>query len=63
MTVQELRMKWLKFRIAYHRRQASASHKPVPRAIGRDYYRLWLHTEALRHAMKAEALERELVGG
>ena len=60
ITLQKIRTAWLKARIAYHRRQANSYSKPVVRSFKRDNYEIWLHNEAMRHKMKAFALEREL---
>ena len=61
MLIHALRTGWLKARIAYHRRQADACSKPVPRGSGRDRYTLWLRNQALRHSIKARDLQRRLL--
>ena len=62
MTLEDIKTHWIKARIAYHRRQADAYNKPVAaRSIRRDGYQLWMRTMALRHSMKAAALERRLL--
>ena len=58
--MNRLKTAWLKARIAYHRHQANSYSKPVVRSFKRDHYEIWLHNEAMRHTMKAHALEREL---
>ena len=60
ITLQTIRKAWLKARIAYHRRQAEAYGKPVVRSFKRDSYAIWTRTMAMRHAMKAQYLERRL---
>lgn len=61
ITLQKIKTAWLKARIAYHRRQANSYSRPVIRSFKRDNYEIWLHNEAMRHRMKAHALERELM--
>ena len=59
--IKNVKTRWLKARIAYHRRQAETYSRPVARSFGRDSYVTWLRNLALRHSMKAQALERQLV--
>ena len=61
LNLENLKTRWLKARIAYHRRQAETYSRPVVRSYRRDGYTTWLRNLALRHAMKASALERKLV--
>lgn len=61
ITWQQLKLRWLKARIAYHYRQAAAYNKPVVRSFKRDSYGIWMRNMAMRHAMKAHDLERRLV--
>lgn len=63
ITWQTLKARWIKARIAYHRRQADSYSKPVVRSFKRDGYEIWMRNMAMRHAMKAHALERELLVG
>ena len=65
ITWQNLKAGWIKARIAYHRRQADSYSKPVVRSFKRDGYEIWMRNMAMRHSMKAHALERQLlvVGG
>ena len=65
ITFQNLKASWIKARIAYHRRQADSYSKPVVRSFKRDGYEIWMRNMAMRHSMKAHALERQLlvVGG
>ena len=60
LTWHNLKTRWLKARIAYHRRQADAYSKPVIRSFKRDDYQIWMQNMAMRHAMKAHDLERRL---
>jgi hypothetical protein len=60
ITLQKLKTRWLQARIAYHRRQAHSYTLPVVRSYRRERYHAWLATMALRHSMKAHALERKL---
>jgi ribosomal protein S21 len=59
-TLRKLKREWIKARIAYHRRQADSYGRPVVRSYRRDRYHVWLRNMALRHMMKAHALERQL---
>jgi hypothetical protein len=59
-TLTKLKTRWLQARIAYHRRQAHSYNLPVVRSYRRERYHAWLRTMALRHSMKAHALERQL---
>ena len=59
-TLNKLKTRWLQARIAYHRRQAKSYNVPVVRSYRRERYHAWLRTMALRHAMKAHELERQL---
>ena len=62
LLLDEFKTWWLKARIAYHRRKAETYSRPVVRSFRqRDSYATWLRNLALRHAMKASALERKLV--
>ena len=61
ITLQKIRTAWLKARIAYHRRQANAYSKPVVRSFKRDSYEIWMRNMAMRHAMRAHELERQLL--
>ena len=61
ITFQNLKASWIKARIAYHRRQADSYSKPVVRSFKRDGYEIWMRNMAMRHSMKAHALERELL--
>lgn len=61
ITWQNLKAGWIKARIAYHRRQADSYSKPVVRSFKRDGYEIWMRNMAMRHSMKAHALERELL--
>ena len=60
-TLDKLKTRWLQARIAYHRRQAHSYSVPVVRSYKRERYHMWLRNMALRHSMKAHALERQLV--
>jgi hypothetical protein len=60
-TLEKLKTRWLQVRIAYHRRQAHSYNVPVVRSYRRERYHAWLRNMALRHSMKAHALERRLV--
>jgi hypothetical protein len=60
-TLEKLKTRWLQARIAYHRRQAHSYSVPVVRSYRRERYHAWLRNMALRHSMKAHALERRLV--
>ncbi len=62
LTWQKIKSEWLKARIAYHRRQADSYSKPVIRSFKRDGYQIWSANMAMRHAMKAYDLERQLGG-
>lgn len=59
--LQRFKTRWLQVRIAYHRHQAHSYSLPVVRAYRREHYHAWLRNMALRHAIKANALERKLV--
>jgi hypothetical protein len=59
-TLLKLKTRWLQARIAYHRRQANSYSIPVVRSYRRERYHAWLRNMALRHSMKAHALERRL---
>jgi hypothetical protein len=59
-TLHKLKTRWLQARIAYHRRQADSYSIPVVRSYRRERYHAWLRNMALRHSMKAHALERRL---
>ena len=61
ITWHRLRTGWLKARIAYHRRQANSYSGHVARSFRRDDYVVWTRNMALRHSMKAHALERRLL--
>ena len=61
ITWQNLKAGWIKARIAYHRRQADSYSKPVVRSFKRDGYEIWMRNMAMRHSMKAHALERQLL--
>ena len=61
ITWHKIKTHWLRARIAYHRRQAESYNKPVIRSFKRDNYEIWMRNMALRHAMKANALERRLL--
>ena len=61
ITLQNLKAGWIKARIAYHRRQADSYSQPVVRSFKRDGYEIWMRNMAMRHSMKAHALERELL--
>ena len=61
ITWQKLKASWIKARIAYHRRQADSYSKPVVRSFKRDGYEIWMRNMAMRHSMKAHALERRLL--
>lgn len=61
--LNKLRTRWLQARIAYHRRKAHSYSAPaVVRSYKRDGYNVWLRNMALRHSMKAHALEQKLIG-
>jgi hypothetical protein len=60
-TLHKLKTRWLQARIAYHRRQATSYSIPVVRSYRRERYHAWLRNMALRHSMKAHALERRLL--
>ena len=60
-TLTKLKTRWIQARIAYHRRQAHSYSLPVVRSYRRERYHTWLRNMALRHSMKASALERRLV--
>ncbi len=60
MTLHNLKTKWIKARIAYHRRRAHSYPRPTIQFVGRDPYRAWIQHMALRHLMQAHQLEREL---
>jgi hypothetical protein len=60
-TLHKLKTRWIQARIAYHRRQAHSYSLPVVRSYRRERYHTWLRNMALRHAIKASALERALV--
>ena len=60
-TLNKLKTRWLQARIAYHRRQAHTYSVPVVRSYRRERYHAWLRAMALRHSMKAHALERQLL--
>ena len=60
-TLQRLKTRWLHARIAYHRRKARSYNLPVVRSFKREAYHAWLRNMALRHSMKAHALEQQLV--
>ena len=59
--LRKLKTRWIKARIAYHRRQADSYSRPVIRSYRRERYHAWLRNMALRHTMKAHALERKLI--
>ena len=59
-TLHKLKSRWLQVRIAYHRRKAVSYNVPVVRSFKREGYHTWLRNMALRHSMKAHALELEL---
>lgn len=60
--MHQLKLAWLKARIAWHRQQAEACERPVVRTvIGRDHYMIWLRGHALRHAVRARDLQRRLL--
>jgi hypothetical protein len=62
MTLQDIKTRWIRARIAYHRRKAVSYNKPVEtRSFKRDSYQMWMRTMALRHSMKAAALERGIL--
>ena len=61
ITWTNLKAGWIKARIAYHRRQADSYSRPVVRSFKRDGYEIWMRNMAMRHSMKAHALERELL--
>ena len=62
MKLQDIKARWIRARIAYHRRKAESYSKPITsRSFKRDTYQIWMRTMALRHSMKAAALERELL--
>ena len=61
ITLNKLKTRWIQARIAYHRRQAHSYSLPVVRSYRREVYHTWLRHMALRHAMKANVLERKLV--
>ena len=60
-TLDKFKARLLQVRIAYHRRKAHSYSVPVVRSYKRERYHLWLRNMALRHSMKANALERQLV--
>jgi hypothetical protein len=61
MTLHDLKTRWLKARIAYHRRKANSFNGPLVRTYKRDSYYIWMRNMAWRHAMKAHSLERKLL--
>ena len=61
MTLHHLKTRWLRVRIAYHRRQANSYNTPLARSYKRDRYYIWMRNMALHHARKAHSLERRLL--
>lgn len=62
MTLKYIKARWLKARIAYHKRQAHSYSRPLPvRSHTRDGYHIWMRNMALRHNRKAHELERRLL--
>jgi hypothetical protein len=60
-TLEKLKARWLQVRIAYHRRKARSYSVRLVRSYKRETYHMWMQNMALRHSMKAHALEQRLL--